>query len=196
MSFENDVSARDIDSIHKSTPNEISGLTDKPVPAAADIFIVEDSAAGFVKKKISLTNLLATSGLNRVVIFPGDLNSNFDTYRVRSIGGSGLGNFSFIIPATFDSLVSINLVGIPGSAIVAQAIELENNYGELGEQFDDNTEIDLTQTITVGDGEISLIDVSSVFSGVAGGDACGLEINHIGIGASINYIALVMEFMS
>lgn len=47
----------DSDVFHKSVTGEIAGLTDKPSPVGADVFIIEDSAAGNAKKKVSILNL-------------------------------------------------------------------------------------------------------------------------------------------
>ena len=49
--------ATDGDAIHKSSASEISALTDKPTPVIGDFLVIEDSAAGNVKKSITLGNL-------------------------------------------------------------------------------------------------------------------------------------------
>lgn len=43
--------------IHDNVANEISAVTEKTTPVSADILIIEDSAAGFVKKKVQVGNL-------------------------------------------------------------------------------------------------------------------------------------------
>jgi len=43
--------------IHSDVSGEINALTDKASPVGADILIIEDSAASFGKKKVSITNL-------------------------------------------------------------------------------------------------------------------------------------------
>lgn len=52
-----DLNHTDANAIHKTTSAEISGLTDKASPVAADVLVIEDSAASFAKKKVSISNL-------------------------------------------------------------------------------------------------------------------------------------------
>lgn len=49
----------DSNAIHKSTSAEISGLTEKTTLVGADVFVIEDSAASYAKKKVQVTNLPA-----------------------------------------------------------------------------------------------------------------------------------------
>jgi hypothetical protein len=51
----------DSTAIHKAVSGEVAALTDKPVPAAADVLLIEDSATGFDKKRLSVGNLPADS---------------------------------------------------------------------------------------------------------------------------------------
>jgi hypothetical protein len=51
------VGGSDATAIHTDANNEISGVTEKGTPAGADIVVIEDSAASFVKKKVQLSNL-------------------------------------------------------------------------------------------------------------------------------------------
>lgn len=48
----------DVDAIHDNVAGEINAVTEKATPVAADVILIEDSADGFTKKRISLTNLL------------------------------------------------------------------------------------------------------------------------------------------
>jgi hypothetical protein len=47
----------DSDAIHDNVANEIALITEKTAPANDDIVIIEDSAAGYVKKKLKMSNL-------------------------------------------------------------------------------------------------------------------------------------------
>jgi hypothetical protein len=47
----------DADAIHDNVANEISAITEKTSLTSSDILIIEDSAAGFVKKKVAVSNL-------------------------------------------------------------------------------------------------------------------------------------------
>jgi hypothetical protein len=54
--------ATDADAIHDNVANEISAITEKTVPADADLVIIEDSAASYVKKKVQISNLPGGTG--------------------------------------------------------------------------------------------------------------------------------------
>ena len=47
-------------SVHTDVPSELDGLTGKSNPVDNDLLLIEDSAAGYAKKKLLLSNLLAT----------------------------------------------------------------------------------------------------------------------------------------
>jgi hypothetical protein len=47
----------DVDAVHVNVGNEIALIADKPVPAAGDYLIIEDSAAGNIKKSLMIGNL-------------------------------------------------------------------------------------------------------------------------------------------
>ena len=55
-------SGHDPNAIHKQTPQEINSIPLKVTPVAADVIVSEDSADGFKKKKITLTDLLGGGG--------------------------------------------------------------------------------------------------------------------------------------
>jgi hypothetical protein len=50
----------DSTAIHDDTGNEIAPITAKTAPVGADVLLLEDSAAGYAKKSVTLTNLTAT----------------------------------------------------------------------------------------------------------------------------------------
>jgi hypothetical protein len=52
-----DASATDVDAIHDNVGSEISAITEKSSTTSADLLIIEDSAAGYVKKKLQIGNL-------------------------------------------------------------------------------------------------------------------------------------------
>lgn len=47
----------DANAIHDNEANELSALTNKATPAAADVLLIEDSAASYVKKKLLISAL-------------------------------------------------------------------------------------------------------------------------------------------
>jgi len=50
-------SATDTNAVHVNASSEISGVAEKTIPIAADLLIIEDSAATNAKKKLQLGNL-------------------------------------------------------------------------------------------------------------------------------------------
>ena len=69
--------SNDPDAIHDNVANEISLITEKGVPVSADLLIIEDSAAGGVKKKVQIANLPSGAG--------GEINT------ASNIGTGGIG---------------------------------------------------------------------------------------------------------
>jgi len=51
----------DANAVHVNAASEISGITEKTAPVAADLLIIEDSAAANIKKRVQLGNLPRTS---------------------------------------------------------------------------------------------------------------------------------------
>lgn len=68
-------SGNDPDAIHDNVAGEISAITSKPVPVNADILIIEDSAAGDAKKKVTIGSLPG-GGTTGVVDFASLLTTN------------------------------------------------------------------------------------------------------------------------
>lgn len=54
-----DLAGADTDAIHDNIAAEISAITEKTSPIAADLALIEDSAAGYDKKRVQLSNLPA-----------------------------------------------------------------------------------------------------------------------------------------
>ncbi|KKK55547.1 hypothetical protein LCGC14_3073430, partial [marine sediment metagenome] len=52
-----DLTHADADAVHDNVANEITAITLKGTPVDADEIIIEDSAAGFVKKSVALSSL-------------------------------------------------------------------------------------------------------------------------------------------
>lgn len=58
--FSSSVSTSDPDAIHDNADGEISLITEKTTPVAADLLLIEDSAASNAKKKVQAGNLATT----------------------------------------------------------------------------------------------------------------------------------------
>ena len=57
MSEISGVPVKDANAIHTNETDEINQLSDKASPVGADVLVIEDSAASWGKKKVSITNL-------------------------------------------------------------------------------------------------------------------------------------------
>jgi hypothetical protein len=60
VSFGGGSGGTDTNAIHKNVANEITAITEKTIPVANDVVIIEDSAASFVKKRVKISNLPGT----------------------------------------------------------------------------------------------------------------------------------------
>jgi hypothetical protein len=53
----------DTTALHKATAAEISALTEKTTPVSADVLVIEDSAASYAKKRLTIGNLTNSSNV-------------------------------------------------------------------------------------------------------------------------------------
>jgi len=98
------VAGTDVNAIHVSTASEISGITEKTNPVAADLLVIEDSAAGNAKKRITIGNIpiatsiaeatgeITTSSVTDVLATTMTLTPGAGTYIVRFSGSFALDN--------------------------------------------------------------------------------------------------------
>ncbi len=134
------------------------------------------------------------------MIFRATLLSGNDVgdHRMHSQGANVVDNYGFVIPANFATLVTLEMIGSPlaGSAGSGKDIDLFSDYGTVGESFSFHSESD-TGTVydfTGSTDEFIAIDLSIVFSSLAGGDVCGLKLDHNTVGASIRYSHIRMVY--
>lgn len=147
-------------------------------------------------RDVSADGLVLDALTTKTVWFEPDYNGPTLTYRRRSIGATASFQFTFRVPDDFLTLVSLEIVGIPGATYTGVGeIDLESNYAQDGEAISTHNE---TNSLTALSGTINVhtpIDVSSVFSSLAAGDNCGIELDHVtGLGAAINYIGIRLEY--
>lgn len=66
----------DANAVHVNSSSEIFGITEKVTPIAADLLVIEDSAAGYAKKKIQIGNLPSSGGAQEVfyILLPDAAN--------------------------------------------------------------------------------------------------------------------------
>jgi hypothetical protein len=98
--------ATDADAYHASIPLEIAGGTEKVTVLANDLLVIEDSEAGFAKKRIRVGNLPAVAGDSRAgaLVFRGFWNAATDTPAL-SVGDTTASQLHYLAP-TMASTVS------------------------------------------------------------------------------------------
>ncbi len=128
------------------------------------------------------------------VFFTEDYNTSMGSFRTRSQGASASFQYTFQVPADFGSLIELVAVGIPLANLAGVDIDLFSDYGAAGEPFNNHSESETTATYNFTLNELSEIDISPVYSVLAAGDYCGLEIDHNGIGGTIEYIGIRLRY--
>jgi len=93
----------DADAIHDNVSGEISLITEKTSPAAADLLIMEDSAASNAKKKVQISNLL--KGVTKYAYFRVESDTVIGVYPVKGISTNSKGNVSFFVPSDFNNYI-------------------------------------------------------------------------------------------
>ena len=134
------------------------------------------------------------AGVQTYVNEVGDYNAVLGTYRTRSVGATGGNEFNFTVPADFGSLVELYLAASAVATFTAQDIDLASEYGSIGESTTQHSETDTTSTYSMTGGQWDKLDLSSVFSSLAAGDHCGVQVDHNGIGTTVHYKAVVMRY--
>jgi hypothetical protein len=132
------------------------------------------------------------------VFFPVDPSVVYNGHSAKSIATNSDGDFGeFLIPPDFGSLVSLELIGIPASGAhgSGKSITLESNYGGDDESCTEHNETD-TDTYTISDTAdyVGALDLSAVFSELAAGDVCGVNVKHNSIGASVYYLGVKLTY--
>lgn len=132
------------------------------------------------------------------VFYLAEGNSNTGDFRTRSIGASGSWNFTFYIPHDFNSIIDLVAVAAAtggGAVGTGKDIDLSSDYGGIGEQGTVNSETDTASTYTIpAVGELFELDLTPVFSNLDPGDICGVNIDHNGIGGSVDYLGIRLRY--
>jgi hypothetical protein len=101
--------SNDPDAIHVDVANEISAIAEKTVPHDDDLVIIEDSEAGFVKKKVQRKNmgiarnpakLSADDSPPILYHFDGDLTNSGSEGSLYDLDVEEEGGFTFFTPGT------------------------------------------------------------------------------------------------
>ncbi len=104
--------AADADAIHDNVAAEISALVEKVTPVAADLILVEDSAAGNTKKKIQIGNLPSAGGGLAGLETPWRAATRYGAPRIDTTPQTILANTLYAYPVQVPSSVPINKIGI------------------------------------------------------------------------------------
>ncbi len=137
----------------------------------------------------------AASG-NKTVWFEPNTNSQEGNYRIRNIGTTAQFQFTFRIPADFDTLVSLQLIwSSNGTNAGPCTVDLTSDYGLAGDLITLNSEFLVLPTFAGVSDEFDFHDLSGVFSSLAAGHTCGVLVDHVsGLTNSINYFGILLEY--
>lgn len=130
--------------------------------------------------------------------FETDRGDDADNMRGLNVGANSALNISFAIPPDFLSIVSVEAIVkvSAGAAQTARNIDLTSNYGGIGESTTTHSETDaaITYDLSGTSGEFFALDISSVFSSLAAGDLCGIELDHNGLGGALDYFFVKLVY--
>lgn len=160
---------------------------------AGALYYGTDTGLYYIDNGVTLETVAQVEDFE-VYFTPGSNTAETDMYSVRVMGNNGSTFFSFEIPYNFESVTSMEVLFFPANTRVGANIDIISAYGAVGEDRLANQESDLTTTYSYTANELSSIDVSPVFTGVAADDICGLEIDNSG-GGSINVIGLRLRYV-
>lgn len=181
--------------IHDNVAGEISAIALKPIPALLDVIIIEDSEDSFNKKKIDLQEIVGLV-LDKARFFLPNTNSSAakGDYTVAAIGANASLNLTFHVPADFVTLVSLKVFFIANGNVVAETIDLNSDYGLLGQVLDFNSESDLGSALNASTDTIEEKDISSVFSSLLPNHICGLTWKNNSVGTGINILGIELRY--
>lgn len=177
---------------------EWNGRTGLVLPQAGDYAatqITNDSAVAGASVADALDNLeLAAATKDRW--FEAETNGQNAGHRIRNVGASGNFDFNFVAPPDFDSLVSLQMWGASRTATnPAAPITLTSSYGAVGETpTTEGAGNGITPAFTAG--ILFAYDISSVFGNLAAGDMCGVNVDHGGIGGTVDYYGIYMRYLT
>lgn len=134
----------DSTAIHDNVANEISQVAEKTVPVGADIFLIEDSAAGYAKKFVQIDNLpFSGSGLE---------------VEARDATGGITLNVNTITIVTANDASNVTL---PASGADTQQIVFNRSGANLTVVPDGANTINTGASFTVVDGEYARFDIDA-----------------------------------
>ena len=170
----------DSNAIHKTTSAEISALTEKTTLVSTDVFVIEDSAASYAKKKVQVTNL-------PYVVFGANVQTASDATRTTTTS------------ATYGTKITITTGANTGTYLVSWTCALDTTvkaksakarlYNStdatvLSEQIIETSQV----TDKLGAGGVAIITLAGVaktinleFCSAVGGDTTGCQYAYMTI---------------
>lgn len=130
-------------------------------------------------------------------------NANFDnvnsSYEVLRVGTNGDTNFSFKVPDDFRRMVSCELIGIISTGVAGSGknIDINSDYGRIGEPLNQHTESDNTSTydFTGKTNQITkILDLSIILNNLSAGDLVGIFVDHNVVGGNIDYLGIKLRY--
>lgn len=117
-------------------------------------------------------------------------------YRVRTVGAIANFSFNFRVPQDFTALTSLVLVFAPNATFGPSGeIDLASDYGAVGEGVENHSESQSLTSVAATLDTWTELDISGVFSVLAAGDFCGVNVDHVvNIGTPLNYLGIRLRY--
>ena len=101
---------------------------------------------------------------------------------------------NFDIPDDFESIVALDILGIPAATAIGEDIDLFSTYSGGGEPYNQHEESDTIITFDTVANQINAFDILSVFSEIEPNDICGIQVDHNSISGKVDYLGVRMIY--
>lgn len=127
--------------------------------------------------------------------FEAETNGSDSGHRIRNIGAAGDFDFNFEVPPDFGSLVSLEMWGASRTADnPAAPITLTSSYGVAPAGPQANSTVNGVTPAFVS-GQLFQYDISSVFGALAANAQAAVNVDHGGIGGSVDYYGIMLGYL-
>lgn len=158
--------------VHLGVADEIDTLVEKAVPVNGDVFLIEDSASGLVKKKVYLSSILALSGSGA----SGSGAVNFIELLDVPASYAGFSGCGLRVKSSLDGLEYVSLASASSIDTFIELTDTPNDYSGQGDKYvkvkTDATGLEFITLPTSGSSGsvtfLSLTDTPASYSGQAG----------------------------
>lgn len=147
------------------------------------------------KNGVTKTFQLNTVGaVAKTSVQPVETSIGAGTQRYRSVGSASTFEFNFFIPEDAVTITAVYLLCYSSANAVAVDIDLASEYGSTGQLYNTHTEVETTLTYNFTLNIITKLNLLPVLSSLVAGDKGGVSVDHNGIGVTIRYTHLVVEY--